>query len=63
MKELSKQYEPQKTESSIYKMWEDSGFFNPDVCIEKKVTQPDAPTFSIVLRARYVSVTVDLFLA
>jgi valyl-tRNA synthetase len=30
MKELSKQYEPQKTEDAIYKMWEDSGFFNPD---------------------------------
>ncbi|MEN8251999.1 MAG: valine--tRNA ligase [Patescibacteria group bacterium] len=30
MKELSKQYEPQKTENDIYKMWEKSGFFNPD---------------------------------
>lgn len=30
MKELSKQYEPQKTEDDIYKMWEESGFFNPD---------------------------------
>ncbi len=60
MKELSKQYEPQKTESSIYKMWEDSGFFNPDVCIEKKVTQPDAPTFSIVLPPPNVTGTLHL---
>jgi len=30
MKELSKQYNPQKTEDAIYKMWEESGFFNPD---------------------------------
>ncbi len=30
MKELSKQYEPSKTEDDIYKMWEESGFFNPD---------------------------------
>jgi valyl-tRNA synthetase len=30
MKELSKQYDPQKTEDNIYKLWEESGFFNPD---------------------------------
>ena len=30
-------------------MWEESGFFNPDVCIEKGITAPDAPTFSMVL--------------
>ncbi|OGH90074.1 MAG: valine--tRNA ligase [Candidatus Magasanikbacteria bacterium RIFOXYD2_FULL_36_9] len=30
MKELPKTYEPKKYEDSIYKRWEDSGFFNPD---------------------------------
>ncbi len=30
MKELSKQYEHTTIEDKIYKMWEDSGFFNPD---------------------------------
>ncbi|MBT3538927.1 class I tRNA ligase family protein, partial [Candidatus Parcubacteria bacterium] len=30
MKELEKAYEPQKYEDSIYKRWEESGFFNPD---------------------------------
>jgi len=42
-------YEPNKHEDTIYKMWEDSGFFNPDVCIEQGVTAPDAEHFSIVL--------------
>jgi valyl-tRNA synthetase len=30
MKELSKNYSPKNTEDTIYQMWEDSGFFNPD---------------------------------
>lgn len=30
MKELSKIYEPRKTEEEIYKLWKESGFFNPD---------------------------------
>jgi valyl-tRNA synthetase len=37
------------TEERIYKLWEESGFFNPDVCIEKGITDKDAPHFSIVL--------------
>ncbi|MGI9118106.1 MAG: class I tRNA ligase family protein, partial [Minisyncoccia bacterium] len=42
-------YNPTETESRIYKIWEESGFFNPDVCVEKGVTAPDATAFSIVL--------------
>ncbi len=42
-------YKPKETEKKIYKVWEDSGFFNPDVCIKKGVTKKDAPYFSIVL--------------
>ena len=42
-------YNPKNTEERIYSMWEESGFFNPDVCIEKGITSPDAETFSIVL--------------
>lgn len=44
-----KPYNPQEVETSIYKKWEESGFFNPDVCIEKGITSHDAPHFSIVL--------------
>ena len=29
-------YNPADTESRIYSMWEESGYFNPDVCVEKK---------------------------
>lgn len=46
---LKKPYDPKATEERIYKLWEDSGFFNPDVCIEKGITKTDAEKFSIVL--------------
>ncbi|MBI2627419.1 valine--tRNA ligase [Candidatus Nomurabacteria bacterium] len=46
---LLKPYNPKETEEKIYKRWEDSGFFNPDVCIEKGITKADAEPFSIVL--------------
>jgi len=46
---LLKPYSPKETEEKIYKLWEESGFFNPDVCIEKGITKPDAPHFSIIL--------------
>ncbi len=42
-------YNPVEHEEKLYKMWEESGFFNPDVCIEKGVTAADAETFSIVM--------------
>ncbi|MFA6353477.1 MAG: valine--tRNA ligase [Candidatus Paceibacterota bacterium] len=44
-----KPYDPKNTEERIYKLWEGSGFFNPDVCIEKGITKTDAEHFSIVL--------------
>jgi len=46
---LTKPYDPKITEEKIYKFWEESGFFNPDVCIEKEITKIDAEKFSIVL--------------
>ena len=46
---LLKPYSPKETEERIYKLWEDSGFFNPDVCVKKGITKADAPYFSIVL--------------
>lgn len=42
-------YNPAETEARIYKIWEDSGFFNPDVCIEKGVTNKDAETYTIMM--------------
>jgi valyl-tRNA synthetase len=44
-----KPYDPNTIEKNIYTQWEESGYFNPDVCIEKGITAPDAEPFSIVL--------------
>lgn len=44
-----KPYEPKEHETKLYSQWEDSGFFNPDVCVEKGVTASDAEVFSMVL--------------
>jgi len=44
-----KPFEPKEVEESIYKKWEDSGFFNPDICIEKGIASEKSDTFSIVL--------------
>ncbi len=53
-------YNPGSTESRIYKVWEDSGFFNPDVCIEKGISSPDAEVFSIVLPPPNVTGTLHM---
>lgn len=47
--ELKKPYNPTEHEDLIYKKWEESGFFNPDVCIEKGITSPETDYFSISL--------------
>lgn len=47
--ELKKPYNPTEHESEVYKKWEESGFFNPDICIEKGITNPEADYFSMVL--------------
>src|SRR3990172_2962373 len=46
---LLKPYNPNETEDRIYKLWEKSGFFNPDTCVENGVTDKNAKPFSIVL--------------
>jgi valyl-tRNA synthetase len=48
-RELPKTYNAQDWEDSLYQTWLESGFFNPDVCIEKGVTSGDAEPFSMVL--------------
>jgi len=60
MKELEKAYEAKKFEDSIYKLWENSGFFNPDVCVEKGVTSKKAKLFSIVLPPPNVTGTLHM---
>jgi valyl-tRNA synthetase len=46
---LLKPYNPKETEDRIYKLWEDSGFFNPDVCIEKGIIKEDAEPFTLIM--------------
>jgi len=60
MKKLSKTYEPQLYEDKIYKCWEASGFFNPDVCVEKGVCEENAKHFSIVLPPPNVTGTLHI---
>ena len=57
---LLKPYDPKETEDRIYKLWEESGFFNPDVCIEKGVTDKDAKVFSMVLPPPNVTGTLHI---
>ncbi|MEI7688726.1 MAG: valine--tRNA ligase [Candidatus Nomurabacteria bacterium] len=57
---LLKPYDPKETEDRIYKLWEESGFFNPDVCIEKGIADKNAETFSMVLPPPNVTGTLHL---
>ena len=43
--ELDKVYNPGEHEDDIYRLWEDSGFFNPD----NLNCGPEAPTYTIIL--------------
>ena len=60
IEELKKPYDPKSTENSIYKIWEESGFFNPDICIEKGVVDKNAEHFSIVLPPPNVTGTLHM---
>ena len=42
-------YNPKEHEGDIYKKWEESGYFNPDVCTEKGISGPEKQSFSIIL--------------
>jgi valyl-tRNA synthetase len=55
-----KPYDPQATEDTIYKNWEESGLFNPETSIEKGFTKPDAEPFTIVLPPPNVTGTLHM---
>ena len=48
-KKFLKPYDPTACEDAIYKKWEESGYFNPDTCVQKGVTNADAPSHTITL--------------
>ena len=58
--EFKKPYNPVEQEDAIYQKWEESGFFNPDVCIKENVTKSDADYFSIVLPPPNVTGTLHM---
>ena len=60
MKELPKAYNPRVTEDRIYKLWEKSGFFNPDILVKKGVIKKTAKPFSIVLPPPNVTGTLHM---
>lgn len=53
-------YDPAAHEDALYQMWEESGFFNPDVCIKNGVTEADAEPFSMVLPPPNVTGTLHM---
>lgn len=55
-----KPYNPNETEDKIYKLWEESGLFNPDECIKQGFTEENAESFSIVLPPPNVTGTLHL---
>jgi len=57
---LPKAYEPRQYEDTVYKKWEESGLFSPDVCVEKGITQRDAESFSMVLPPPNVTGTLHM---
>lgn len=46
---LLQPYNPDETEDRIYRRWEESGFFNPDICVKKGICGSDSKPFSMVL--------------
>ncbi len=49
MAELEKNYNPQEAEPRIYKLWEESGYFNPEKMIADGLTKPNAQPFTIMM--------------
>jgi valyl-tRNA synthetase len=55
-----KPYNPSEHEDSLYRAWEKSGYFNPDICVQKDVTAPESEPFSIVLPPPNVTGTLHM---
>ena len=55
-----KPYDPTAREAEMLGLWEKSDYANPDTCIEKGVTKPDAESYSIVLPPPNVTGTLHM---
>ncbi|MEI8104187.1 MAG: class I tRNA ligase family protein, partial [Candidatus Moraniibacteriota bacterium] len=47
--DIPKAYDSREWEDSLYKKWEESGYFHPEKMLEDKLIASDAPVFSMVL--------------
>lgn len=47
--ELGSAYNPKLTEERIYKLWEESGFFNPDSAVRGKTSKLKRKSFTVIL--------------
>ncbi len=55
-----KPYAAEHFERSLYTLWEESGFFNPDICVKRGVASEDAEVFSLVLPPPNVTGTLHM---
>ncbi len=55
-----KPFDPTAAEARISALWDEMGYANPDVCIQKGVTAKDAETYSIVLPPPNVTGTLHM---
>ncbi|NBV76715.1 valine--tRNA ligase [bacterium] len=55
-----KPYNPEEAEGATIKLWNESGFTNPDVCVEKGVTKANAEGYTIVLPPPNVTGTLHM---
>ena len=55
-----KPFDPKEHEDSLYQMWNDSGYFNPDKCVADGIADPDREPFSIVLPPPNVTGTLHM---
>ena len=53
-------YDPTAHEAERYQQWEESGYFNPDRCVEDGLTRADAEPFTIVLPPPNVTGTLHM---
>lgn len=57
---LESRYDSKEIEARVYRDWEKSGFFNPDRCVAKGVTEKGAKPFTVVLPPPNVTGTLHM---
>ena len=60
IKELPKAYNSKEVEDGIYELWEKSGFFSPEKCVEAGIAKSDGEVFSVVLPPPNVTGTLHM---